>query len=177
MQTHPAQNVNHLTIGRLLPTKLALAIGRARCMGNVHSREQGVEMMIKGGCLCGAVRYTVEADPTTATVCRCRDCQKFTGSALAALVRVTKEVLTIEGALKTFTSIGGSGNPILRYFCPECGSSIAEESGTRPGMIILNVGTFDDPSVAKPGREIFRDDALPWIEVHGEIPRFAKRPD
>jgi hypothetical protein len=23
-------------------------------------------------------------------------------------------------------------------------------------------------------REIFRDDAVPWIEVHGEIPRFAK---
>ena len=80
-------------------------------------------MMIKGGCLCGAVRYTAEADPT------------------------------------------------------HCGSSISEESGTRPGMIILNVGTFDDPTVAKPGREIFRDDELPWVEVQGEIPRFAKRPD
>jgi hypothetical protein len=28
-------------------------------------------MAIKGGCLCGAVRYTAEADPTTATVCHC----------------------------------------------------------------------------------------------------------
>src|SRR5437660_739515 len=102
-------------------------------------------MEIKGGCLCGAVRYTAQADPTSATVCHCRDCQKFTGSAFAALVRVAKEALTIEGTLKTFSSIGGSGNPILRHFCPECGSSIAEESGTRPGMIILNVGTFDDP--------------------------------
>ena len=133
-------------------------------------------MMIKGGCLCGAVRYTAEADPTSATVCHCRDCQKFTGSAFAALVRVAKEALTVEGAFKTFRSTGGSGNPILRHFCPECGSSIAEEPGTRPGMIILNVGTFDDPSVAKPGREIFRDDALPWVEVNGEIPRFGKQP-
>ena len=94
-------------------------------------------MEIKGGCLCGAVRYTAQADPTSATVCHCRDCQKFTGSAFAALVRVAKEALTIEGTLKTFSSIGGSGNPILRHFCPECGSSIAEEPGTRPGMIIL----------------------------------------
>jgi hypothetical protein len=60
---------------------------------------------------------------------------------------------------------------------PECGSSIAEESAMRPDSIILNVGTFDDPTVAKPGREIFRRDALPWIEVHGEIPRFSIRPD
>ena len=134
-------------------------------------------MEIKGGCLCGALRYTAEADPTTATVCHCRDCQKFTGSAFAALVRVPKEAVTVEGTLKTFTSIGGSGNPILRHFCPECGSSIAEESGARPSMIILNVWTFDDPTVAKPGREIFRRDALPWIEVHGAIPRFTIRPD
>ena len=132
-------------------------------------------MEIKGGCLCGAVRYTAEADPTSATVCHCRDCQKFTGSALAVLVRVPKEAVTIEGTLKTFTSIGGSGNPILRHFCPEGGSSIAEESSMRPDSIILNVGTFDDPSVAKAGREIFRDDALPWIEVHSDISRFAKR--
>lgn len=133
-------------------------------------------MEIKGGCLCGAVRYTAEADPTSATVCHCRDCQKFTGSTFAALVALNKEALTITGALKTFSSIGGSGKPILRHFCSECGSSIAEEPGTRPGMVILNVGTFDEPSLARPGREIFRDDALPWVHVDGDIPRFAKRP-
>jgi hypothetical protein len=39
-------------------------------MGNTHSREKGgFEMEIKGGCLCGAVRYIAEADPTSATVC------------------------------------------------------------------------------------------------------------
>jgi hypothetical protein len=47
---------------------------------------------------------------------------KITGSAFAALVRVPKEAMSMEGTLKTFTSIGGSGNPILRHFCPECGS-------------------------------------------------------
>ena len=43
-------------------------------------------------------------------------------------------------------------------------------------MVILNLGTFDDPGIAKPGVEIFRDDALPWVQVAGEIPRFAKMP-
>jgi hypothetical protein len=133
-------------------------------------------MEIKGGCLCGAVRYTAEADPTAATICHCTDCQKFTGAAFATLVAVPKDALAVTGQLKTFSSIGGSGKPILRHFCPECGSSIAEEPGTRPGMVILNVGTFDKPAAAKPGREIFRDDALPWVHVDGDIPRFAKRP-
>jgi hypothetical protein len=93
-------------------------------MGNPDSalsregKSKGVEMEIKGGCLCGTVRYTAEADPTSATVCHCRDCQEFTGIAFAALVRVPKEALTIEGTLKTFTSLGGSGNPILRPSAP-----------------------------------------------------------
>ncbi len=131
---------------------------------------------ITGGCLCGAVRYKAEADPTGATVCHCRDCQKFTGSAFAALVRAAKDAVTITGSLKTFSSIGGSGNPILRLFCPECGASIAEESAMRPDTIVLNVGTFDDPTIARPAREIFRDDALPWVHVEGDMPRFPKRP-
>ena len=133
-------------------------------------------MQIKGGCLCGRVRYTAEADPAGATVCHCRDCQKFTGSAFAALLLMSKEALTVEGDWETFSSVGGSGKPILRHFCPECGSSIAEEPGTRPGAIILNIGTFDEPRMAQPAREIFRDDAVPWVHVEGDIPRFAKRP-
>jgi hypothetical protein len=131
---------------------------------------------ITGGCLCGAVRYTAEAEAASATVCHCRDCQKFTGSVFAVLIMVPKAVLTLTGPVKTFTGVGGSGKPILRHFCPECGSSIAEEPGTRPGMVILTVGTFDDPSVATPAREIFRDDAVTWVQVQGDIPRFAKAP-
>lgn len=132
---------------------------------------------ITGGCLCGAVRYTADADPSSVTVCHCLDCQKFTGSAFAALLRISKDALTIEGTVKTFSSLGGSGNALLRHFCPECGSSIAEESVARPGMMVLTVGTFDDPTIAKPGREIFRDRAWPWLHLDGEIPRFAKGPN
>jgi hypothetical protein len=121
-----------LTMPRFLAIITALYGQQAFGLEPKSKRKRGIEMEIKGGCLCGAVRYTAEADPTSATVCHCRDCQKFTGSAFAALVRVPKEALTIEGTLKTFTSIGGSGNPILRHFCPECGSSIAEDRQCGP---------------------------------------------
>src|SRR5215469_6212202 len=110
-------------------------------------RSRGVEMEIKGGCLCGTVRHTAEADPTSATVW---GCQKYTGSAFATAVPVPKEAVSIEGSLKTFSSLGGSGNPILRHFCSECGSSIAEEPGTLPG-IIARPEPF--PNAAEIGRD------------------------
>ena len=106
-------------------------------------------------------------------VCHCRDCQRFTGSAFGALVYVPKETLTIEGKIKTFTSPGGSGKPMLRHFCPECGSTIAQEPGTRPGLVVLHVGSLDDPKSMTPEREIFCDDAVRTI---GDMERFAKRP-
>ena len=49
---------------------------------------------VTGGCLCGAVRYTAEADTAGAGVCHCRDCQKFTGSAFATVVMARKEEVT-----------------------------------------------------------------------------------
>jgi hypothetical protein len=131
---------------------------------------------LTGGCLCGAVRYTATAESTAATICHCRDCQRFTGSAFGALIGMPKEALKVEGAMKTHTGIGGSGLPILRHFCPECGSSIAEEPGTRPGVVILNIGTLDNPNAVTPGREIFGDDSWSWVQVTGDHPRFAKRP-
>jgi hypothetical protein len=78
--------------------------------------------------------------------------------------------------MKPFSSVGWRGKPILRHFCPQCGSSLAEEAAGRPGMMILNVGTFDDPGCVAAGREIFRDDAVSWVHIEGDVPRFAKRP-
>jgi len=127
-----------------------------------------------GACLGGAVRYTTMAVPVVLTVCHRRDCQRFTGSAFSTLVGVPKEALTIDGAIKPFTSLGGSGMPILRHFCSVCGSSIAEKAGTAPSRAILKAGTLDDPKSLIPAREIFCDDALPWARVIGDVPRFAK---
>jgi hypothetical protein len=90
--------------------------------------------------------------------------------------RPPKEAVTISGTMKTFTSLGGSGKPILRHFCPECGSSIAEEAGTAPSRVVLNVGTFDEPKAVAQARENFCDDALPWVHLTGDMQRYAKRP-
>lgn len=131
---------------------------------------------LTGGCLCGAVRYRAEGEPLMVGVCHCRDCQKFTGSAFGFLVGVTKAELAIEGAVKTYAKTGDSGKPILRLFCPECGSSIAEEPTRRPGLVILNGGTLDDPAALTPTRQIYCDRELPWVHLGGDMERHARIP-
>jgi len=129
---------------------------------------------LNGGCLCGAVRYTSKSAPEFIGVCHCRDCKKFTGSAFGIMVGLPKTALQIRGVIKTFSKLADSGKPILRHFCPECGSSIAEEPSRRPGTIILNAGTLDDPSSVMPTVEIYCDRALPWVQLAGGMQRFAQ---
>ena len=133
-------------------------------------------MEIKGGCLCGAVRYDAHAERAFVGVCHCRDCQKFTGSAFGTLVGLPQSALEIHGELKSYSKLGDSGKPIVRLFCPECGSSIAEAPATQPHMLILNAGTLDDPTSVTPNLEIYCDRALPWVHLGGEMRRFPKMP-
>lgn len=131
---------------------------------------------ISGGCLCGRVRYSANAEPMFVGVCHCTDCQKFSGSAFAAVVAVPKATVTVTGTLKTFTKNGDSGQPISRQFCPECGSGIMDVASLMPQVAMLNVGTLDDPSWVKPASQIYCDSAQPWVRLGGDLKAFAKMP-
>jgi hypothetical protein len=127
-----------------------------------------------GGCLCGQVRYTVNSDPLVSTICHCRDCQRFTGSAFVELVRVPADSANVVGELKAIDATGGSGNIVRRHFCANCSSPVFVEVLRRPGMINLMVGTLDDPSIFAPTREIFCDYAQPWFHAGGERERLPR---
>ncbi len=131
---------------------------------------------IEGSCLCGRVRYSADADPAFVGVCHCMDCQKFGGSAFATVVGVRARALRLTGTLKTFTKAGGTGKPIHRRFCPECGSGIVDEADALPGIAMIYAGTLDDRSWVKPSSQSFCDSAQPWVELGGEMKRFGRAP-
>jgi hypothetical protein len=133
-------------------------------------------MKIEGGCLCGKVRYSADAEPTLVGVCHCKNCQKASGTAFRVVFAVPTPALSIRGALKTFKDRGDSGKTVHRRFCPECGSAITTERQTRPDVTIVMAGTLDDTSWLKPTIEIFCDSAQPWISLGGERQRFPKMP-
>jgi hypothetical protein len=131
---------------------------------------------IVGGCLCGKVRYSADAEPAFVGVCHCQNCQKASGSAFAAVVGIPQTALSVQGDLTTFEDKGDSGKTMFRRFCPVCGSTLMDEAEAMPSVVMLQVGTLDDPSWVKPAMEIFCDSAQPWVQLGGEMKRFAKMP-
>lgn len=99
-----------------------------------------------GGCLCGRVRYTAQADPAEAYLCHCKMCQRATGGVAAAFVGVQQADVAWEGEPDWYDS-----SPIAqRPFCAQCGSPLGFRFREGSTKIDLTIGTFDDPSPFRP---------------------------
>ncbi len=133
--------------------------------------------LVTGGCLCGAVRYEVSADPVMSEHCYCRDCQRVTGAAMGSLMFVPKEAFRLtKGELKFFAVKANSGNEVTRGFCGTCGSWVMGRGSGIPQLVEVTAGSLDDPNVFKPMMNIFLSSAPKWAPITPELPKFDKMP-
>jgi hypothetical protein len=129
---------------------------------------------ICGGCSCGAVRYEASAEPVAMVNCHCRDCQRASGSAFAAVMVVPAAAVRIRGELKYHTTLGENGGTVERGFCPACGSRVANRLGRLPQIVGLMAGSLDDPSLFRPTADIFTASAHPWDRLAPETRKFER---
>jgi hypothetical protein len=131
---------------------------------------------ITGGCSCGKVRFSAEADPTFVAVCHCKACQRASGSAFAVVIALPATSLSITGDVTTYDSKGDSGQSVHYRFCPACGSPIASNLDVIPDMLMICSGSLDDPSWVKPGMESYCDSKQPWVALSGGLKSFPAMP-
>jgi hypothetical protein len=133
--------------------------------------------LLTGGCACGAIRYACTAEPLLALNCHCRDCQRASGSAFAAIIRLPAAAFTVtKGAPKFYTVPGDSGNRVSRGFCPECGSPVFSRLSGLPDVVGVRVGSLDDPSCYRSTMDIFVASVQPWDPMNPELPKFPGYP-
>jgi hypothetical protein len=104
-------------------------------------------MKLDGGCLCGKIRYRVNAQIIDAGYCHCRQCQRASGAPLIAW-------FTIAVAGFTYTS----GQPAIfqssvncqREHCACCGTQLVFRNAVDPRTIDITVCSLDDSSAIKP---------------------------
>ena len=132
---------------------------------------------ITGGCMCGAVRYEISAEPVMAGHCHCRACQHASGAGGSSALAVPTEALKITGEVKYFGSPADSGHTSNRGFCPTCGSPLVGQSTGMEGITTVAVGSLDDPAMFKPTMDIFTDSAQPWDHMDPDLAKFPGMPE
>lgn len=130
-----------------------------------------------GGCLCGQVRYSVPQQPMVTAVCHCRNCQKQAASAFSLVAVFSRDILKLEGRLRTYEDRGASGQRVFRQFCPDCGSPVLTdtERAREQGIIFVKAGTFDDVSDLRPATHYWTRSAQPWLVLPDAVQLLAEQ--
>ncbi len=131
--------------------------------------------MIRGGCLCGSIRYEVRGEVGRVNHCHCVMCRKMHGAAFATYGRVKMEEFAILSGEEDIGSYQSS-EPVTRTFCKKCGSTLQFIVTERPGIFGLALGTLDDDPGVRPSLHIFVDSKAPWFDISDDLPQHAERP-
>ena len=134
-------------------------------------------MNLNGGCLCGNIRYSCDAEPVLTAICHCPHCQKQTSSPFSIVVAVPRGTLKMAGqTLKTFDDVGESGLPVRRKFCGSCGSPIVSILDAMPDIEFIKAGTLDNTSWLNPTIEVWCATAQPWVKIDQSRQLMDKNP-
>ncbi len=128
-----------------------------------------------GGCACGQMKYDITGESVRMLNCHCRDCQRASGSAYAALLAFEQKSVKLTGELRYYGVTSERGKRLERGFCPNCGNPVTIKPGARPNLLYVQAGSLDDPSLHKPTAQIWVRSAPPWDHIDPRIPRFDTR--
>ena len=127
-------------------------------------------MPTSGHCLCRAIQYEYDGEPTLVVHCHCESCRRQTSSSVATFVIVPKAALRFtQGQPKEFVSSPG----VHRSFCDACGSPIYYRTERRADQIDLYAGTLSNPAAVPAQMHVYAAEQLPWFEILDDLPRYA----
>ncbi len=136
-----------------------------------------MNLPITGGCLCGAVRYTLSSLPKGTGLCHCRTCQRATGSGYFPFLFLVEDDLEITGDVTEFASIGSSGKQIKRAFCKTCGTTLFGRFELFPGYRTVSASSLDNPAEFSPQVNMWVQDKQPWDALDMSLKHFHSNPE
>lgn len=133
-------------------------------------------MTVSGRCLCGAVEYAVTGEAIFAAKCHCLDCQKLSGSGYMFVVAYPEDSVTISGPMTHYEKIADNGMKAQERYCGTCSSRIGARCESMPGIVLIAVGSLDDPGAVSPEMEIYTARAHHWDVLDVNLPKFEGMP-
>ena len=126
---------------------------------------------LTGSCLCGGVRFEVNAPFRRANHCHCSRCQKHSGTFGLTQGRVPRDgfrLLQGEELIRVYRPANG----MAKAFCSVCGSSLF--GGTWPDgpEVSVRFGSLDGDPAMRPQYHSHTASAAPWTTIPDDgLPR------
>jgi hypothetical protein len=130
------------------------------------------QSMLKGSCLCGAVKYEVAGDPKRFYHCHCSRCRKATGTGHASNLFLQPGMLkwlSGEDQIRAFKV--PQAQRFTNSFCITCGSRLPRQA---TDTVIIPCGSLDDEIPIKPQARIFSGSRATWSCSGDELPAYPE---
>ena len=117
--------------------------------------------MLRGSCLCGAVRFEVDEPFERVVQCHCASCKKLSGGVGTTNGRAKRESIRIvagEDALRTFQPEEGT----TKTFCSVCGSNLFGGGWPDSPTASVRLSAIDDAVDEKPSAHIYVRSVAGW---------------
>jgi uncharacterized glyoxalase superfamily protein PhnB len=124
------------------------------------------QVKIKGGCLCGAIRYQVDGAPSSISICHCRSCRRASGAPAVSWFVISRAQFKL---LSGNPAAYRSSAQVQRGFCGKCGTQLTYAHDSAPQTIELTTASLDQPSAIEPTKEIWLSEKLPWVAANPDL--------
>lgn len=132
--------------------------------------------MVRGSCLCGAIRYEIAGELRNMTHCHCSMCRKAHGAAFATYAEIeVRDLRFVQG--EEFISKYQSSDSAQRSFCARCGSNLVFDPLETPEQVWVAAGGFDTDPMERPSMHICVSSKAPWYEITDTLPQFQEDPE
>ncbi len=125
----------------------------------------------EGGRLCGNIRDRATSAPFWVGHCHCRMCQRHTGAAFATDAIFRAEHFTWLQGEPTYYR---SSDTTERGFCPRCGSTVSAHYFKEPDILIMAVGTLDNPDLVEPTLHAWTSSRMKWLHVNDGLHEYPE---
>ena len=133
-------------------------------------------MEVRGGCLCGAVRFYLKGVVNGFYFCHCSRCQKSSGSAHGSNLFFSNGLLMWEQGEDICAEYVHEGTRFGKCFCTRCGCPLPRMIEDKNKVIQVPAGSLDGDQDFEPTAHIFTDSKKCWERKLAKTTEFSGFP-
>lgn len=133
-------------------------------------------MDFTGRCYCGDIAYSASGNPAIKLQCHCRECQYIAGGSANVTIGMPEGGFKYTKGKPSSFQRSDLEHAVTREFCGNCGTHVLTRAAGLAGVMLIKVGTMDDPSMFTPDLAIFTAEKQSFHHIPEGLPDHAGFP-